>query len=68
MDIDSTFFDSSFNLFSISIFFVSFEVKVLFKLFSLSSKSVFFTKEAVSFLFAKFACANPVVKFSDVDL
>ena len=41
---------------------------LLFEFFSLSSKFVFSTKLAISFLLARFACANPVAKFSTVNL
>ena len=68
VDIASTFFDSSFNLFSTTICFALFGVIILYKLFSLSSKSVVFTKLAIWFLLPKFACVNLAVKLSDANL
>ena len=68
VDIASTFFDSSFNSFSTSTCFVSFEVTFLLKLFSLSSRFALFTKLPISLLLAKFARANLAAKFSDVNL
>ena len=63
-DITLTFFDSSFNSFSLSTCFVLFEVTFLFNFFSLSSKPIFFTKLAISFLLANFACVSLTVKLS----
>ena len=58
VDIASTFFDSSFNLFSTSTYFVLFELILLLELNSLLSKSVSFTKLAISILLAKFSFFN----------
>ena len=62
VDITSTFFDSSFNSFSTSTYFVLFEVTFLLNFFSLSSK---FT---TSLLRPKFACANLAATLSAVTL
>ena len=63
-----TFFESSFNLFSITTCVVLFKVICLFKFVSLSSKSVFFMKLAISLLLAKFTCTNLAANLSDVNL
>ena len=62
--IASTFFDSSFNSFSTSTYFILFELLLLLKLISLLSKSVLFTKLPISLLLAEFACFNLAAKFS----
>ena len=49
VDIASTFFDSSFNSFSISTCFVLFELIVLLKLKSLLAKSVWFKISNITF-------------------
>ena len=67
-DIASTFFDSLFNSFSTSTFFVSFEVVFLLIFFFLTSKFLFFTKLAISFLISQFPCDNVAAAFSAVNL
>ena len=57
VDIDLTFFDSSFNSFSFDVTF-----------FSLLSKSVSFRKLEILILLANFGCFSLAVKFSVVNL
>ena len=68
VDIVSTFFDSSFSLFSTSTCLVSFDLTFLFQFFYLSSKSIFFTKLVISFLLAQLSCANLAAKPSAINL